>query len=99
MIELAAGNEQQIDQALALIKTHKLYKRGLIVFDKREQLRQIKEIMINDLLAAGQSNQAYRMCQSIKNYRRALEIAIEGFDGKKIKECLDSLYDNCQERK
>lgn len=36
MIELAAGNEQQIDQALALIKTHKLYKRGLIVFDKRE---------------------------------------------------------------
>ena len=86
--ELAEGSPEQACMSLGLIRQHKLFKHGLRVFAGRDEIRKVKELIIAELLATGETNEAYRMCQSIGEHARALEIAKQNMDSKKIKECL-----------
>jgi hypothetical protein len=62
---LAEGTPKQKDESLELIKRHKLFKHGLVIYAGREELRRVKELIIEELLATGETNEAYRVCQSI----------------------------------
>lgn len=50
-------------------------------------------IVIEELLATGESNEAYKLALSISAFDRALEIATNLTDGKKIKEVIDCYND------
>ena len=83
--ELSFGNKEQKEQSLQLVKKHKLFKEGLVVYAGKEELSVVKEFIIEELLTVGEINEAYRLCQSCLNHKRALEIATSSFDSKKIK--------------
>lgn len=96
--ELAQGSPQQRSESLQLIRTHKLYKHGLLVYAGREELREVKEMIMEELLATGETNEAYRVCQSLGLHERALAIAKNACDSQKIKECLRRLHPSHEQR-
>ena len=76
-----------------------MYKCGLQTFAKNQpRLRQVKQIIIDELLTSGDINEAYQMSKSINDYERCLKIVTSSMDTKKIKECLESLEISHEER-
>jgi elongator complex protein 1 len=78
--ELSEGNKEQKDQSLALIRKHKLYKQGLKIYAGREELRCVKEFIMEELMSTGEVNEAYRVAQSSGLHQRALDIAMGAMD-------------------
>lgn len=86
---MSKGDEKQINESIELVKKYKLFKCGLKTYaTKPTQLNEVRTIVINDLLSSSENNEAFKLCLSIGDFERALEIGIKLTDGKKIKETL-----------
>ncbi len=70
--ELSQGNGEQRGQSLALIKKHKLFKHGLMIYANKEELKHVKEFIIDEMLHTGDVNEGYRVAQSIGLHHKAL---------------------------
>lgn len=98
--EMSNGDEKQINESIELVKKHKLFKCGLKTYaSKPAELNQVRTIVINDLLSSSENNEAFKLCLSIGDFERALEIGVTLTDGKKIKEALECFTSKTREER
>lgn len=71
------------------MKKHKLFKCGLNTYkDKPEYLKEVRMMVVDELIEKGENGEAYKMCLYAGELGRALEIAMVMADGGKIGEVL-----------